>query len=228
MRAGNVALAANAIRRCFGGSAVLDNVCLSLYPGEITLLTGRNGSGKTTLLNCLSGFDLSFSGQVVVRGREVGRLRPSARARLGIVRTFQYPHLFSDLTVEEHLRLAALAALPAIRACCARWTARDHVGVDEFELGPLLSRRARSLSFGEMKVVNTARAMAANPSVLLLDEPLASLHGRRRYLVVEAIRRRARSRTAVLVVEHETEELRSFVDRHYELYDGRLTAGSTL
>jgi len=220
-------LAAKNISRRFGSAPVLDSVSLTLAAGTLTVLTGRNGSGKTTLVNCLTGFDLAYEGEVQFRGTPLGRTPADGRARLGLVRTFQYPHVFADLRVGDHVRLGRLAGLAAIRSYFTRWgTAVTAEIVDELDLSPLLERPGFALSFGEMKVVNTARALATGAPVVLLDEPLASLHGWRRALMVRAIERRRSAGYAVLVIEHEAPELAASADDLFELEGGTLNRRS--
>lgn len=224
---GDHLLAADGITRRFGTVPVLDAVSFTMARGSLTLLTGANGSGKTTLVNCLTGFDPSHQGQVTFRERPLRRLGPDARARLGVVRSFQYPHLFGEFSVTDHLALASVNGLALWRVYFARWADRPMADVvDELQLQPLLDRRGHALSLGEMKVVNLARALSTNATVLFLDEPLASLHGRRRQLVVEAIVRRRDRGCALLVIEHETHELDRIADARYELCDGHLIKGS--
>ncbi len=220
-------LAAMNISRRFGSAAVLDDVSLTLAAGTLTVLTGRNGSGKTTLVNCLTGFDLAYEGKVQFRGKPLGRMPADGRARLGLVRTFQYPHVFADLDVRDHIRLGRLAGLAAIGSYFARWDNGVPAEIiEELELHALLDRRGFALSFGEMKVVNTARVLATGAPAILLDEPLASLHGHRRELVVRAIERRRSAGCAVLVIEHEAPELMASAEKLFELEGGTLNRRS--
>ena len=216
-------LIAEGVRRSFGHAAVLDGVSLSLAASTLTLLTGKNGSGKTTLVNCLTGFDSAYEGRVVFRGRPIENLSSDARARLGVVRTFQQPHLFTELRVADHLGLGRLARSAVLRSLFRPWDTDVPMEiVEELDLRPLMSRRGYALSFGEMKVLSTARALSTDARVLLLDEPLASLHGRRRQVVLEAIGRRRERGCAVLAIEHETQGLDQLADACYELLEGKL------
>ena len=217
-------LRAKRIRRSFGSGAILADVTLDLGSGTLTLLTGRNGSGKTTLVNCLTGFDQDYEGEVYLENKSLRQKGPDERARLGIVRTFQYPHLFRTLTVREHLALGGAAAHSALFSYFRlRWRdVRNHDLLVALELEKLSDRRGNQLSFGEMKLVNTARAFMTGARVFLLDEPLASLHGRKREIMLEAIIEKRRMGCAILVIEHEIPELLKLADVAYELREGQL------
>ena len=217
-------LRAEQIRRSYGSAPILNGVNLSLGAGTLTLLMGRNGSGKSTLVNCLTGFDLGYQGDVVVNGKPLKRFRPDQRARLGVVRTFQSPHLFKALTVREHLSLgknASAAALPSYVRLAWR---NDRIDDPISGLGihDLLHRRAGELSFGEMKLVNIARAAMTGAQVLLFDEPLASLHGQKRDRVLQLIAAKRAAGCAVMVIEHDIDELSHLADTVLELRDGTL------
>jgi branched-chain amino acid transport system ATP-binding protein len=216
-------LTATGLRKILGGGTILKNLDLALEPGTVTLLTGTNGSGKTTLINCLSGFDRGYRGQIWFRSRRIDRHAAEDRARAGLVRTFQYPHIFPELSLADHLRIARGADGPPLLTYLQP-PAGDVDGLlGEFDLQALRDRAGHQLSFGEMKLLNTARAFATSAVVLLLDEPLASLNVRRRECVVAAIARRAAAGCALLVVEHEAGELAKVVTRHLAISEGALT-----
>jgi ABC-type branched-subunit amino acid transport system ATPase component len=217
-------LRAEDIRRLYGASYVLNGVSLSLFAGSLTLLTGRNGSGKSTLINCLTGFDRAHEGEVLLFDKSVKRKGADERARLGVVRTFQYPHLFSSLTVHDNLSLGRKAHCSAFYSYF-KWRWRDNTldgDVLMNSLSEFYNRQGAKLSFGEMKLVNTARAFMTGAKVLLLDEPLASLHGRKRQEMLEAICQKRRDGCALLVIEHDMPDLINLADAVYELREGRI------
>jgi ABC-type branched-subunit amino acid transport system ATPase component len=212
------------LSRHYGSGPILNRVSIGLRSGTVTLLTGRNGSGKTTLVNCLAGFDRSYSGEVFLGERRVDPVGPSERARLGIVRTFQYPHLFDDFSVRDHLTLSLLASSPAFRSYFRqRWrSAQAERRTTVAGVADLYTKRGAELSFGEMKLVNTARAIATGARILLLDEPLASLHGEKRVAMVDTIRSLRDAGCAMLVIEHVWSDLLPMADAAYELENGNL------
>lgn len=205
--------------RKYGTGYILREVSFALRPGTVSLLTGRNGSGKTTLLNCLSGFDRRYKGVVSLKGGRIDHLGPDARARRGLVRTFQEPQLFGDMSVGRQVALGALASYSACRSYL-KWGWADNLGV--IVHGEFADRKGTKLSFGEMKLVNIERALATGASVLLLDEPLASLHAGRLGEVVASIEKARSSGRAVLIIEHQVEGVLHLVDHRYELREGEL------
>jgi ABC-type branched-subunit amino acid transport system ATPase component len=218
-------LSVDHLSRRYGGVQVLSGVSLSLAEGAIAVITGRNGSGKTTLVNCLSGFDLSYKGVVKAFGINIRHMTADERARLGVVRTFQYPHLFPEFSVADHLELGRAAKTTAIQTYAQTWRESTQSALlVELELAELAPRRSNQLSFGEMKLLNLARALATGARVLLLDEPLASLHDHLRKLAVRAIARRAQAGCALLVIEHDLRLLADIMTAGYTLESGSLRA----
>jgi sulfate-transporting ATPase len=164
----------------FGGVVALDDVSLRVGPGEIVGLIGPNGAGKTTLIDAVTGFSRARSGTVTV-DQEPVRGSPRRRARLGIGRTFQNLELFEDMTVADNLRAACerrdrLAYVSdLVRPGVTRLPPAATEAVLTFQLGNDLNRRPGELSFGKRRLLAIARAAAARPSILLLDEPAAGL-----------------------------------------------------
>lgn len=165
-------LEASGIAVEFAGLRALDGVSLRLDPGEILGLIGPNGSGKTTLVNVLTGQVRPVAGRVLCRGEDITGLAPRRIARKGIARSFQIVRLFRDLTVRENVEAAALAQ-GASRAS-ARATA-DAL-LDELGLTSRALAFAGTLSYGDERRVELARALAAGPRFLLLDEPAAGMN----------------------------------------------------
>lgn len=172
----------------FGGVTALGGVSLEIRRGEIFSLIGPNGAGKTVLLNCINGLYTPQRGRVVFEGEEIGRLRPSERARLGIARSFQKIELFKGMTVLDnirlgrhiHLRTGLLAALvyvgPAAREEVEHREFIEREIMDFLEIQHIRHKIVGMLPYGLQKRVELGRALALNPKLLLLDEPMAGLN----------------------------------------------------
>jgi ABC-type branched-subunit amino acid transport system ATPase component len=181
------ALVAKDICVRFGGLLALSDVSLEIEPGSIAGLVGPNGAGKSTLLAVLSGLLRPNSGQVWLRGQDVTRASARARATQGLARTFQQPELFLGLTVREHLVLAYRARVARHRLwrdmldprCLFPPSPAENERVDGLLEALRLTRVAKApvaaLPLGIVRLVEVGRALASDPHVLLLDEPLSGL-----------------------------------------------------
>jgi branched-chain amino acid transport system ATP-binding protein len=181
-------LAVEQLSLSFGGISALTLVDFAAREGSITGIIGPNGAGKTSLLNCISGFYRPGHGRVLFRGEDVTRVPPDRRAGLGIARTFQNVALFEGMTVLDNVKLGAHAGMrsgilstmlstPAARR--EELALRDRVEREVFdflEIEHLRRRTVGSLSYGLQKRVDLARALATQPRVLLLDEPVAGMN----------------------------------------------------
>ncbi len=181
------ALVAKVITVRFGGLMALSDVSLEIEPGTIAGLVGPNGAGKSTLLAVLSGLLRPNAGQVWLRGQDVTRTSARARATRGLARTFQQPELFLGLTVREHLVLAYRARVARSRLwrdmldprCLFPPSAAENERVDGLLEALRLTKVAKApvaaLPLGTVRLVEVGRALASDPHVLLLDEPLSGL-----------------------------------------------------
>jgi ABC-type branched-subunit amino acid transport system ATPase component/ABC-type branched-subunit amino acid transport system permease subunit len=214
----------------FGGVVALDDVSMTLRPGEVVGLIGPNGAGKTTCIDAATGFVRSI-GEILLDDRRVDRWSPRRRSSAGIGRSFQTLELFESMTVLENLRVASE---PRDRVAYIRdlvWPRRAPLApaavaaVHEFGLEPDLDRRPEELPYGRRRLVAIARAVAAEPSVLLLDEPAAGLSDNETAELGDLIRRLARDwGFAVLLVEHDVGLVLDVCDRVVVLADGRRLA----
>lgn len=220
----------------FAGLRALDDVSFSVADGEIVGLMGPNGAGKSTALNAISRLIDVQSGSIVFDARDLGALPAHALADLGIARVFQHPQLCSDLTARENVALGlhhrvrrhpawALARAGPVDAALER-DVDDAIAFCDF--AEFAQRRAGDLPYGVQKRVELARAIAASPRLLVLDEPAAGLGAHERVTLVNVVRAlHARSRMSMLIVEHDIELLSSLVDRLVVLDFGRVIQSGT-
>ena len=214
-------LSAKGIHKRFGALAVLDSVDFSVAPDEAVGIVGPNGAGKTTLLSILSGAQPPTSGIVAFRGADVTRLDSSARCRLGIVRTHQIPRPFGGMTVFENVFVAAANGGRFDRA-----EAYDRV-VDALALcgmNDVANRRAETLGLLDRKRLELARALGANPGLLLLDEIGGGLTDAEASELVAAIQELRRRKIAVVWIEHIVHILLQVVERLVCMDAGRVIA----
>jgi branched-chain amino acid transport system ATP-binding protein len=201
-------LETHGLGRRFGGLEAARDVSLQLHLGTLHALVGPNGAGKTTLINLLSGDLPATSGTIRYRGRDVTRLGPDRRSRIGIGRSYQRTSVFGALTAFENVRLAAQSRLPRpLRLLSDARSSVPTLEAAERALAAVgLSRRdarfASSLSHGEQRQLEIAMVLATSPEVLLLDEPLAGMGPEEAHRIVELLRTLVPGR-AILLVEHD-------------------------
>lgn len=220
----------------FGGVTALDTVSMELLEGELVALIGPNGAGKTTLFNVLSGIQRPASGDIIYRGQSVSALGPDERARLGVGRTFQTPQAFGSLTILDNLLLPAWLPrfggvltdlIPVPGAGRARRVARDRARGIAAVLGieDTLDRYPSELPLGKRRLVELARALCAEPRLLLLDEPASGLDADETGRFAELLLRvRDVFKLTLLLVEHDMQLVLSIADYLYVLNFGKLLA----
>ncbi len=164
--------AASDINKSFGALQVLNGVSILIKPAETVGLLGPNGAGKTTLINIIAGYEKQDSGTISMDGTSMDAMKPDARARAGIARTFQSGRLFSQLTVAENIALGALG-LGVSRDVAQKRAAET---IEILGLQSLVSFPAGTLSHGNARLVGLARAVASQPKYLIMDEPAAGLN----------------------------------------------------
>jgi ABC-type branched-subunit amino acid transport system ATPase component len=199
----------------FAGVQALNGVDLAVETGEIVGLIGPNGSGKTTLINVVTGALPATAGRILFAERDIGDLPTARRVQMGIGRTFQNVRLWPCLTVWEHLWIAQRR-----RANRARLAELLRFGALEERQDDLAS----SLSLGEQRRLELARAMATEPSLLLLDEPVAGLTADEIASFLDRLAAMRTDGTAVLLVEHNMDVLMGVADRVVVLNFGRKIA----
>jgi len=202
----------------------LRDVTLELRRGEILGLIGPNGAGKSTLVNVLSGFDRPSSGTVELEGSDITRWKPSRRGRAGLVRTFQHSHAFRALSVRENVEVAALGSGASPRS------ARSRAGelLDSLGLASNADASAAVLAQGDERRLGVARALAASPRYVLLDEPAAGLPEAELPAFADAVRALRDERDAgVLLIDHNMGLIMEICDRIHVLDQGRTLAEGT-
>jgi len=225
-------LQAQGLVKRFGGLVATNNLSLDVLPGECHALIGPNGAGKSTLIAQLAGELRSDAGTIRFDGADVSRLGMAARARRGLVRSFQITAVLPEFTVLENLALAVQARLgrhygfwrraaddPALRDPARRL-------MDEIGLGALADRKARALAHGEQRQLELAMALATEPKLLLLDEPMAGMGPEEsRHMI--ALLRCLKGRVSILLVEHDMEAVFALADRVTVLvYGGAVATGT--
>ncbi|MBC7724397.1 MAG: ABC transporter ATP-binding protein [Burkholderiaceae bacterium] len=233
MTAVTAAVAVESIGLRIGGARIIDDVSLSVAPGEMLGLIGPNGAGKTTLFNLISGVLAPTEGRVLLGQADVTSRAIHERARAGLGRTFQTSSLFPALSARENVRLAAQVALGSAISVFAfphRTDAATRIALDRLdEVG--LSRHADTvaaeLSHGDKRKLEIAMLLAADPSVILLDEPMAGVGSGDVPGLVALIRQVHESGRTVLMVEHHMEVVLGLVDTVAVMHHGKLLAWGT-
>jgi branched-chain amino acid transport system ATP-binding protein len=223
----------------FGGVHALTGVSMAVQANAITGLVGPNGAGKTTLFGVLSGLLRPTAGRVLMDGEDVTVASPQRRAKRGLARTFQRPQLFSGLSVRDHLALAHRLA----NRRSSFW--RGAIGLDRryrsdaedevvtklastLQLESLLDVPVDRLGLGTSRIVEVARALAADPRVLLLDEPSSGLDSRETSGLADVLRSVQREQgVALVLVEHDLELVMSMCHDVFVLDFGQVIANGT-
>ncbi|RVW00732.1 ABC transporter permease subunit [Rhodococcus xishaensis] len=215
----------------FGGVTAVDGVSLEVAPGQVVGLIGPNGAGKTTVIDAVTGFVAPERGQVLLGEVDVIEWSAARRSRAGMRRSFQSLELFEDIKVAENIHAGADDApwwtwlTDLIRPGRHRFSATASAAVVDFELEDDLDAMPGELAYGRRRLVGIARAVAAGPSVVLLDEPAAGLDEVESRELADGIRMLAdRRRAAVLLVEHDMDLVMSTCDRIVVLEGGRVIA----
>jgi ABC-type branched-subunit amino acid transport system ATPase component/ABC-type branched-subunit amino acid transport system permease subunit len=222
-------LAAEGLSKRFGAFVAVDKVTLALAPRGIHALIGPNGAGKTTLFNVLSGMFAPDGGAIAFAGRSIAGLPASTLAGLGIARSFQITNIFKTLTVAENLRLAVQARDPRRFAffrhsdTLAVVNAKTDALISFLGLKGLEEVNADSLSYGGQRLLEIGLALAVQPRVLLLDEPLVGLAAGERERIVGLIERLS-EHMSVLVIEHDIDRVFAFAGTITVMHNGAVLA----
>ncbi|MDP2432403.1 MAG: ABC transporter ATP-binding protein [Pseudomonadota bacterium] len=231
----SVLLSVDQVTKRFGGLAALEEVSLSVESGEIYGLIGPNGAGKTTLFNCMTGLYTVTSGAVRLDGAEVQALKPHQIVKRGFARTFQNIRLFANMSALENVMVGRHArtranVLGAVLRC--RKTRAEEAGIRERALELLnyvgLGGKSRGLashlSYGDQRRLEIARALATEPKLLALDEPVAGMNPNERQQMGELFRKLREGGVTLLLIEHDVKLVMGLCDRVAVLDYGRKIA----
>ncbi len=226
------------LRKSFGGFEAVKDCTLSIEPREIVGLIGPNGAGKTTVFDLVTGVRRVDGGRVILGDRDITGLPVDRVATSGLVRTFQVPRLFHELSVIENLLVAAPGQHG--ERFWNVWLRPRRIGREEREveaaawrqleflgLEASADRPAAQLSGGQQKLLELGRALMARPSIVLLDEPVAGVSPRLMDEIADRIRRLREGGLTLLVVEHRMEFVMALCDRVYVMAEGRVIAQGT-
>ncbi|MXQ10623.1 ABC transporter ATP-binding protein [Microvirga makkahensis] len=205
----------------FSGLRALNGVSLTLSPGEIVGLIGPNGSGKTTMINAITGQVPLAGGRVMIGNKQISGLTPREVALQGLSRSFQIVRLFNNMAVLDNVEAAALAHGSSLRAARAKALTL----LDGFNLSHRADDLGGSLSYGDKRRVEIARALAADPAFLLLDEPAAGMNEAETEALLHILAALPRSRgLGLLIIDHDMSLIMRLCDRLHVLAFGKTIA----
>lgn len=234
--AGSALLEVRGLGKRFGGLVALQGVDFNVPAGEIVALIGPNGAGKSTLFNLVTGVLPPSEGEVRLQGQRIDTLPPRAIAARGVARTFQHVRLRANMTCLENVAIGTwlrgragvmAGALALSREEDAQCLFEAQRQLDRVGLGALASAPAGSLALGQQRVLEIARALAADPSLLMLDEPAAGLRLQEKQALATLLRELKSQGVTVLVVEHDMDFVMNLVDRMVVLQFGTKIAEGT-
>jgi branched-chain amino acid transport system permease protein len=234
-RMGERILEARAARKQFGGLVAVNDLSFEMASGEVLGLIGPNGAGKSTMFNLITGVLPLSGGEIHFRGERIDRLPSRHIVRRGIARTFQHVHIRPTMSVVENVAIGAhlrghkgvvAAALRRERAEEATLLHEARKQLERVGLGEHLYEQAGSLALGQQRILEIARALCADPVLLLLDEPAAGLRYREKQSLADLLRRLKGEGMSVLLVEHDMDFVMNLVDRLVVMDFGeRIAAG---
>ncbi|MHB1652543.1 MAG: ABC transporter ATP-binding protein [Desulfitobacteriaceae bacterium] len=227
------------LSKSFGGLKAVANLNIEIREGELIGLIGPNGAGKTTVFNVLTGVYVPTEGKMLFEGKDVGGLKPYQVTQRGIARTFQNIRLFNDLTVIDNVKIAyhqhsAYSTTSAIFRLPSYYSGEKEMQEKSFELLKIFRldgkslEVAKNLPYGEQRRLEIARALAAKPKLLLLDEPAAGMNPQETHDLMELIRWiRDEFNLTILLIEHDMSLVMGVCERIYVLDYGTIIAHGT-
>ncbi|MBN2333639.1 MAG: ABC transporter ATP-binding protein [Deltaproteobacteria bacterium] len=230
-------LEVNNVHLSFGGLQVLYDVSFSVNSGEIYAIIGPNGAGKTSILNCLGGFYHQQKGEIIFDGKSISRLTPDRRAAMGLARTFQNIALFRGMTVLDNIKLGSHAHLKTGLLEASLYWGRAHREemalreeieeeiIDFLEIEHIRKQPVATLAYGLQKRVELARALAMQPKILLMDEPVAGMNAEETEDMVRFILDIQEERDlTIIIIEHDMRMIMDISDRIMVLNFGQKIA----
>jgi branched-chain amino acid transport system ATP-binding protein len=219
-----------AVTRRFGGFTALSNVSIDFERGKLTSIIGPNGAGKSTYFNILSGSFPPSEGKVIFDGKDLTGARQHEFAHIGIAKSFQITNIFPNFSVLENVRIALQARVSQFNLFRNRESLcladKAHALLDTVGLCQHSKRLARELAHGQQRALEIAIALAADPKLLLMDEPTAGMSPEETRAMMDLIVKLAAERTVILV-EHKMKMVMSISDRIVVLHHGEFLAAGT-
>ena len=226
------------LKKSFGGIKAVDVESLNLNRNELTSIIGPNGAGKTTFFDLISGFQDSDEGKVYLNNKNITKSQPYAIARLGMIRTFQLTKVFDRMTVLENMMFSAstvnndsflksLAKLPSQKTTEKKIRDKSFEIMKELNIDHMANSYAREMSGGQKKLLELGRSIINNPSVLLLDEPLAGVNPKLAEEILSNYSKSSGKGISILMVEHNIEAVMKISERVIVLAEGKVIADST-
>jgi branched-chain amino acid transport system ATP-binding protein len=222
------------VSKHFGNLVAVNNISMTVEPGELRAIIGPNGAGKTTFFNLITGFFLPSAGRIIFDGRDITDLLPARRVWAGMARTFQVTEIFPELTVRENLRIAVEAAAGLrLRAWLSqvddqKIRARISELIGMGGLSAKADRQVGELSHGDQRANEIMMALALKPRLLLLDEPTAGMGDQETYEITHLIRRLHKdSKLTIVLIEHDMRVVFHLADRIMVLDQGKFLAEGT-
>ncbi|HEY1310514.1 MAG TPA: ABC transporter ATP-binding protein [Pseudolabrys sp.] len=222
------------VSKLFGSLVAVNNISMTVEPGELRAIIGPNGAGKTTFFNTISGFLKQSSGRIIFDGDDISALLPARRVWRGIARTFQITEVFPELAVSENLRIAVEVASGERLHVWQSHDAADEVKarvVDLLQMSGLSEKADRlvgELSHGDQRATEIMMALALKPRLLLLDEPTAGMGDQETYDITQLIRKlHQEQKLTIVLIEHDMRVVFHLADRIMVLAEGSMLAEGT-
>ena len=226
------------LKKSFGGLKAVDVHSLNLNTNELTSIIGPNGAGKTTFFDLISGFQDSDEGKVYLNDKNITRSQPYSIARLGMIRTFQLTKVFDRMTVLENMMFSAstvnndsfirsLIRLPSQKTTEKNIKEKSFEIMKDLNIDHMANSYARELSGGQKKLLELGRSIINDPSILLLDEPLAGVNPKLAEEILQIILNLSEKGISILMVEHNIEAVMKISQRVIVLAEGMVIADDT-